>query len=131
MIQTFTLQEIQKHGGVEVLVFTGTGIAVDKDTKTSPIPVMGFKEADFFVYLSALTSDKTVDITVLSRVPGADNQWASLGTFVQITAPAGVLTNNVQKKAFPANLGSQLAVNVDLSAATTATLKIWAVLKAR
>jgi len=96
---------------------------VDGDTKATPIKVTQFKEAEFFLDVTAMTGTP-FDVTIATKDP-ISGKWFTLVSFTQVT---GVTT---ERKVVTGNLGAFLAATWDLSGTTsTVTFSIGAVLKA-
>lgn len=94
------------------------------DTSASPVDVKRFKEANFFLDVTAVTGNNpTLDIDIKSKDP-ASGKWYDLVKFTQATAETS------EMKSVSGNLGSLIAVFYTIDGASPSfTFSVGAVLK--
>lgn len=121
----YSKDELEQHGGAVWEIFSGVKGATG-DTKATPVEVMHFKEATFFIDCSARSgTSPTLDVTVLTYDKSGDD-WHVIATFTQLTA-AGK-----EMKAVAANLGDKLAIIYAIGGTTPSfTFTVSAVLKVK
>lgn len=116
--------ETLKYRGLVVKVYEGQVLASGNNNGTDEIPVLGFKEATFFIYCSAITTTGSVLITIQSKNPNhLITQYEDLVEFAAISATGG------EKKNVSANLGSLLSLKWVFTTTTSITFSVYAVLK--
>ena len=127
MSNLYNVMETLKYRGKVVKVYEGTVLATGNNNGVDEIDVLGFKEATFFIYASALTDTgaQSATITVQSKNPDPLlDVYTDLVAFTAITAvPAS------EKKAVTANLGSLLSIKWVLTDISSFTFSVYAVLK--
>ena len=104
-----------------VTIKTGA-VTAGGNTNSTPIRVSQFREANFFLDLTAKTGTLTFNISVFTKDP-VSGQWFSLAAFTQAT---DVTT---EMKIIAANLGEYIACVWTIGAATAVTFSLVAVLK--
>ena len=118
--------ELRKYGGKTILMFSGTITATGNNRANTSYPllnVMQFKEASFFLVLSAVVGTPgTFDLNVESKHP-AGALYETLASFAQL-AGAGDEKINVA-----ANLGETLGLAWTLVTFTSATFSVYGVFK--
>jgi len=92
------------------------------NTQSTPIRVSQFREANFFLDLTAKTGTLTFNISVFTKDP-VSAKWFTLAAFTQAT---DVTT---EMKIIAANLGEYIACVWTIGAATAVTFSLSAVLK--
>ena len=124
MADLYNMVETLKYRGRLVLLFSGTKTATGNNNGTDEIDALGFKEATFFLNVSAITTTGNVVITIQSRNPDPEvSQYEDLVAFSSVAAIGG------EKKDVSANLGSILSLKWVFTTTTTITFRVFAVLK--
>jgi len=124
MPDLYNMVETLKYRGLVKKVYEGTVIATGNNNGTDEIAVLGFKEASFFIYCSAITTTGNVTVTIQTKNPNPDiTQYQDLVAFTAITTTGG------EKKDVSANLGSLLSLKWVFTTTTTITFSVYAVLK--
>lgn len=122
----YTAQELKKYGGKAILLFSGTIVATGTNRTNTSYPilnVMQFKEASFFLRLSALVGTPgTFDLDVESKSP-AGEFYETLASFAQLAALGNEKIN------VAANLGSHISLSWELVTFDSATFTCWGVFK--
>lgn len=122
----YTAQELKKYGGKTILMFSGTITATGNNRANTSYPllnVMQFKEASFFLRLSAVVGTPgTFDLDVESKSP-AGAFYETLGSFAQLAALGNEKIN------VSANLGETLGLAWTLATFTSATFTVYGVFK--
>lgn len=122
----YSAQELKKYGGKTILLFSGTIVANGNNRTNTSYPilnVMQFKEASFFLRLSAVVGTPgTFDLDVESKSP-AGEFYETLASFAQLAAIGNEKIN------VAANLGSDISLSWALVTFTSATFTVWGVFK--
>lgn len=122
----FNVHELQTLRTKVVTLYNGTAAAAG-DTKSTPIRVSQFKEATFFLDVTAMptTGSRTFDVQLYTKDPVSGKWFALTTAFTQITANTGS-----EMKSVAANLGEYIAVGWTKHANVTGiTFTLVAVLK--
>lgn len=118
--------ELRKYGGKTILLWSGAVTATGTNRTSTSYPilnVMQFKEASFFLRLSALVGTPgTFDLDVESKSP-AGEFYETLASFAQLAALGNEKIN------VAANLGSHLSLAWTLATFTSATFTVYGVFK--
>ncbi|MBE9551739.1 MAG: hypothetical protein IMF13_06785, partial [Proteobacteria bacterium] len=120
-------KELAKYGGKKILMFSGAVTASGNNrTNTSYpiIPVMQFKEASFFLNVSAVGGAGTFDLAVESKNP-AGAYYSTLASFAQLAAIGH------EKIDVAANLGAHLSLAWVVATFTTVTFTVHGIFKIR
>ena len=124
MPDLYNMVETLKYRGLVKKVYEGTVLATGDNNGTDEINVLGFKEASFFIYCSAITTTGSVLVTIQSKNPNSDiTQYEDLVAFSAISTTGG------EKKDVSANLGALLSIKWVFTTTTTITFSVYAVLK--
>ncbi len=121
----YNMIETLKYRGLVVKVYENTVLATGNNNGVDEIDVLGFKEASFFIYCSAIANPGTATVTIQSKNPNPDiTQYEDLVAFSALAATGG------EKKDVSTNLGSILSIKWVLAGGTTSfTFSVYAVLK--
>lgn len=122
----YNMIETLKYRGLVVKVYEDTVVATGNDNGSDDeIDVLGFKEASFFIYCSAIANPGTATVTIQTKNPNpAITRYEDLVAFSALAAVGG------EKKDVTANLGSRLSLKWVLAGGTTSfTFSVYAVLK--
>lgn len=124
--QQYNAVELRKYGGKKILMFSGTVIASgnNRDHTTYPLlKVMQFKEATFFLNVSALVGTPgTFDVRVETKNPcGA--VYETLSAFTQLAAIGH------EMKYAQYCLGEILGIAWDMVTFTSATFTVYGIFK--
>lgn len=124
MADLYNMVETLKYRGKVVKVYEGTVTASGNNNGTDEVDVLGFKEATFFIYCSAIVNPGNVVVTIQSKNPDPLlTQYEDLVAFSAIAATGG------EKKDVSANLGEMLSLKWVLTTVTSFTFSVYAVLK--
>lgn len=127
MSDLYNMVETLKYRGLVVKMYDGTVIASGDNNGVDEVPVLGFREATFFIYCSALTDvgAQSALITIQSKNPNPlIDVYDDLVAFTAITAALAH-----EKKDVSANLGSRLSLKWALTDISSFTFSVFAVLK--
>ncbi len=110
--------------GTELILLPSTAITVSGDTSANPIDVKKYKEANFFLDVTAVSgTTPTLDVVIKTKDP-ASGKWFNLVQFTQVTAVSS------EMKTITGNLGSLIAVFYTLGGTSPSfTFSVGAVLK--
>lgn len=124
--EALSLPELDIHGAIVEKVYEGSvdgSAATSGNTHNDPIDVSRFKEANFFLNVTAIAgTTKELDVKMVTKNPGAD-KWGDVVTFTQ----AAAVTHEMKEKS--GNLGIKNAMEWTCHADTTATFTVYAVYK--
>ena len=124
MSDLYNVMETLKYRGKVVKVYEGTVLASGNNNGVDEVDVLGFKEATFFIYCSAIVTTGNVVVTIQSKNPNPDiDQYQDLVAFSAITTTGG------EKKDVATNLGSILSLKWVFTTTTSITFSVYAVLK--
>ena len=112
----FNLIELLKYRNVSSKLYEGTVTTVEIDNKDNPIEVGPFKEATFFLNVSAFAGTN-INVKIYSKDPAAD-KWHEIAAFTQLTAIGN------EMKPVAANLGDKIAYVITPTGAGVKTLTI-------
>ena len=119
--QLFNVHELQTVRTKVVTIKSGA-VAAGGNTQSTPIRVSQFKEANFFLDLTAKTGTLTFNISVFTKDP-VSGKWFLVVAFTQVSDVA------TERKPIAANLGEYIACVWTIGAATAVTFSLSAVLK--
>lgn len=119
--QLLNVNELRAKRAIVVTIKSGA-VTVGGDTKSTPVRVSQFKEANFFLDLTAKAGTLTFNISVFTK-DLVSGKWFSLAAFTQVTDVA------TEMKTVAANLGEYIACVWTIGAATSVTFSLSAVLK--
>jgi len=121
--QLLNVNELRAKRAIIVTIKSGAVVAAG-DTQSSPIRVSQFKEANFFLDITAIEgSTKEFTPTVYTKDP-VSGKWFALVAFTMATAISS------EMKIVAANLGEYISIAWTKNAATTSiTFSLSAVLK--
>ena len=123
-LDLYNMVETLKYRGLVVKMYEATAIASGDNNGVDEVSVLGFKEASFFIYCSAITTTGSVLVTIQSKNPNPDiTQYQDLVAFSAISTTGG------EKKDVSANLGATLSLKWVFTTTTTITFSVYAVLK--
>ena len=127
MSDLYNVMETLKYRGKVVKVYEGTVLATGNNNGVDEIDVLGFFEASFFIYASALTDIGTQSalVTIQTKNPNPlIDVYTDLVAFTAITAvPAS------ERKDVDGNLGATLSIKWALTDISSFTFSVYAVLK--
>jgi hypothetical protein len=112
----YNFVELQTYRGINKSLYSGSVNEAAVDTKLTPTDVMPFKEASFFLNVSAFAGTNVI-VTVVSQDP-VSLEWLTIVTFTTKTGTGS------EKKDIAANLGSKIAVVVTPTGAGVKTLTV-------
>jgi len=119
--QLLNVHELQTVRTKVVTIKSGA-VAAGGNTQSTPIRVSQFREANFFLDLTAKTGTLTFNISVFTK-DLVSGKWFTLVAFTQ----ASDVTTEM--KTVAANLGAYIACVWTIGAATSVTFSLSAVLK--
>jgi len=123
----YNSKELEKYGGKKILMFGGTVTASGNNRTNTSFPilnVMPFKEASFFLNVSAVGGAGTFDLNVESKNPAGDI-YETLASFTQLAAIGH------EKKNVAANLGEALSLAWTVATFTSVTFEVYGIFKIR
>lgn len=112
----FNLVELLKYRNVSSKLFEGDVNEAEVDNKDDPIEVGPFKEATFFLNVSAFAGTN-INVKIYSKDPAAD-KWHEIAAFTQLTDVGSEL------KSVAANLGDKIAYVITPTGAGVKTLTV-------
>jgi len=119
--QLLNVHELQTVRTKVVTIKSGA-VAAGGNTQSTPIRVSQFREANFFLDLTAKTGTLTFNISVFTKDP-VSGKWFTLVAFTQVSDVA------TEMKIIAANLGEYISATWTIGAATAVTFSLSAVLK--
>jgi len=119
--QLLNVNELRAKRAISVTIKSGA-VTAGGNTQSTPQRVSQFKEANFFLDLTAKAGTLTFNISVFTKDP-VSGKWFSLVAFTQ----ASDVTTEM--KTVAANLGAYIACVWTIGAATSVTFSLSAVLK--
>jgi len=119
--QLLNVNELRAKRAISVTIKSGA-VTAGGNTQSTPQRVSQFKEANFFLDLTAKAGTLTFNISVFTKDP-VSGKWFSLVAFTQ----ASDVTTEM--KTVAANLGAYVACVWTIGAATSVTFSLSAVLK--
>ena len=119
--QLLNVNELRAKRAISVTIKSGA-VTAGGNTQSTPQRVSQFKEANFFLDLTAKAGTLTFNISVFTKDP-VSGKWFSLVAFTQ----ASDVTTEM--KTVAANLGAYIACVWTIGAATSVTFFLAAVLK--
>jgi len=119
--QLLNVNELRAKRAISVTIKSGT-ITAGGNTQSTPQRVSQFKEANFFLDLTAKAGTLTFNISVFTK-DLVSGKWFTLVAFTQ----ASDVTTEM--KTVAANLGAYVACVWTIGAATSVTFSLSAVLK--
>ena len=119
--QLLNVNELRAKRAIVVTIKSGA-VTAGGNTQSSPIRVSQFKEANFFLDLTAKAGTLTFNISVFTKDP-VSGKWFALVAFTQASDVA------TEMKTVAANLGEYIACVWTIGSATSVTFSLSAVLK--
>jgi len=124
MTDLYNMVETLKYRGLVKKVYEGQVLASGNNNGTDEIAVLGFKEASFFIYCSAIVTTGSVLVTIQTKNPDP-----LLTQYEDLVAFSAISTTGGEKKDASANLGSILSIKWVFTTTTSITFSCYAVLK--
>jgi hypothetical protein len=119
--QLLSVNELRAKRAIIVTIKSGA-VTVGGNTQSTPVRVSQFREANFFLDLTAKAGTLTFNISVFTKDP-VSGKWFLVVAFTQ----ASDVTSEM--KTVAANLGEYISATWTIGAATSVTFSLSAVLK--
>lgn len=119
--QLLNVHELQTVRTKVVTIKSGA-VTAGGNTQSTPIRVSQFKEANFYLDLTAKTGTLTFNLSIQTKDP-VSGKWFTLVAFTQVSDVA------TEMKMVAANLGEYIACIWTIGAATAVTFSLSAALK--
>lgn len=119
--QLLNVNELRAKRAIIVTIKSGA-VAAGGNTQSTPIRVSQFKEANFFLDLTAKVGTLTFNLSIQTKDP-VSGKWFTLIAFTQVSDVA------TEMKTVAANLGEHIACIWTIGAATAVTFSLSAVVK--
>jgi len=128
-MEQYNLIELSKYGGKSIPLFPLQTVVESGDSEGSPINILPFSQAIFFLRCTAMTGggSEELEVHIRTKDPSGD-YWFNLMEFWPVLTAVG---GSIKVPFMLPNLGESLAISYDLTDITSVTFSVYGVFKIR